>query len=149
MKTALSLSLLMLVALSACESGGGSIEDPQYGKEVCAECGSTLKEPSYAALAQAADGSRRVFDDPGCLFKSLRSGASEGAKLYFHQHDGPRWLSGTDVTFASTPQTKSPQGYDWAAFASFGDAQTAVTSAGSGEILSFEQAKEGIGAGKP
>ena len=87
-----------------------------------------------------------MFDDPGCLLRSLRAEDAGAVKPLFHQHGGARWLSGDEVFFAKTPTTQSPQGYGWAAYAGFGDAQTAVTSAGAGEIRSFLEAKDKIGA---
>lgn len=150
MRTTCGALLLLLLLLPACEGRGGEgIPEPQYGKDVCAECGSILQDPNFAALYRLPGGAQKVFDDPGCLFRSLRSEASQPSDLRFHEHGGTRWLSGDQATFAKTPETESPQGYGWAAYASFGDAQTAVTSAGSGEILSFAQARDKIGAAAP
>jgi hypothetical protein len=119
-----------------------------YGKDTCAECSSTIHDPKCAAYYQA-QGTRKVFDDPGCLFRSLRKESAQSVEPVFHEHGGTRWVSGSEVFFAKTPASESPQGYGWAAYASFGDAQTAVTSAGAGEILSLPQAKEKIGADSP
>jgi hypothetical protein len=120
-----------------------------YGTDTCAQCGSTLQDPSFAAAYESAAGVRKLFDDPGCLFLSLRAATSRPSNVVFHEHAGTRWLGSDAVSFAKTPATKSPQGYGWAAYGSFGDAQTAVTSAGAGEILSFAQAKETIGSDSP
>jgi hypothetical protein len=142
--------LLLLLAVSACQRDGGeSFQEPQYGTDKCAECGSTVQDPNFAAFYELRQGARKVFDDPGCLFRSLRAETGRPAESFFHEHAGTRWLSGSGVSFAKTPATQSPQGYGWAAFGSFGDAQTAVTSAGTGEILSFAQAKEKVGADSP
>jgi hypothetical protein len=150
MRTGLSAILGLLLTLAACQRDGGpAFQDPSYGTDTCAQCGSTLKDPSFAAAYESAEGGRKFFDDPGCLFLSLRAETNRPSNIVFHEHAGTRWLGSDAVSFAKTPATKSPQGYGWAAYGSFGNAQTAVTSAGAGEILSFAQAKEAIGSDSP
>jgi hypothetical protein len=145
MKRAPSAILVSFLVLIACRQDGETpVEELRYGTDTCAECGSTIQDPNFAAFYRSAQGTRKVFDDPGCLFRSLRAEAAQ-VKPVFHEHGGTRWLSGDEVFFAKTPATQSPQGYGWGAYGSFGDAQTAVTSAGAGEILSLAQAKEKIG----
>jgi hypothetical protein len=139
-----------LFTVSACQQDGATpVADLQYGKDTCAECGATIEDPNFAAFYSTGEKEPKLFDDPGCLFRSLRKESAGAGKAVFHEYDGASWLSGDDVFFAKTPATQSPQGYGWAAYGSFGDAQTAVTSAGSGELLSLAQAKEKIGVPSP
>lgn len=150
MSIARSTILALLVLLAACQSGGPeSVPQPRYGTDTCATCGSTIANASFAAAYRVAPGTEKLFDDPGCLFRALRAERAGVTGLFFHEHEGSRWLTADEVYFAKIPGAGSPQGYGWAAYGSFGDAQTAVTSAGAGELLSFAQAKERIGADSP
>lgn len=146
MRTARIAISCFLLALVACQRDPGqSFQDPKYGTDTCVQCGSIIQDPSFAAAYELPVGARKLFDDPGCLFVSLRTETGRPANVLFHEHTGARWLGSNEVSFAKTPATNSPQGYGWAAYGSFGDAQTAVTSAGAGEIVSFAQAKEIVG----
>ena len=147
----LSISwLVVLLAFTSCQrTEKAAVVDVQFGVDTCAQCGSTIQDPKFASLYTLNDGGSRLFDDPGCLFRKLREETSDPVLLVFHEYQGSDWLEGDEVFFAQTPAIQSPQGYGWAAYGSFGDAQTAVTSAGSGELLSLPQAKEKIGVSSP
>jgi hypothetical protein len=82
----------------------------------------------------------RSFDDPACLFDALRAEAAAPTAIRFRAHDGSGWLAGAGAWFARSPATAA-HGSGWAAYPSFAAAQDAVASGGSGEILSFDQAR--------
>ena len=72
---------------------------------------------SLDAAAQAAytDGTARLYDDLGCMAtdpEALRG----AAELYVQMAGGKGWARAEDVTFASPPGWKSPQGYNYFAF---------------------------------
>lgn len=150
MKLARGTIFVTLAVLAACQGGGSeSFPQPRYGEDACAECGSTIRDPNFAAAYRAAPDRQKLFDDPGCLFRALRADSGHVTGLFFHEYEGTRWIGPDEVFFAKTPKTESPQGYGWAAYGSFGDAQTAVTSAGAGKLLTFAQAKDAIAAETP
>jgi copper chaperone NosL len=141
------IAVALALAVSGCQRDQTQprITEIVYGHDVCAECGSVIKDPRFAAQYVGADGKRKLFDDPGCLFRSLRDQASPPKRVFLHAYDGDAWIAAEHAWLATTPQTKSPQGYGWAAFDSFGTAQAAVTSAGNGRLLPYSQAKAAIG----
>jgi hypothetical protein len=136
------VGILALIALggAACRGGGDDVSPPAYGTATCAACGAVIGDPAFAAQYRLADGAVKSFDDPGCLFDALRAEAHAPALIRFRDHGGDAWLVAPDVWFARTPST-APHGSGWAVYPSFAAAQDAVAAAGSGEILSFAQAR--------
>ena len=140
---------LVLLIASGCDSQ--SSQGPisiTYGQDACSECGATIDDPRFTGQYHFPDGPVKIFGDPGCLLRALQQEASAPLHVYFRDYNGDTWLAAEDAWFAQTPQITSPSGYDWAAFASFGDGQEAVTSAGGGELIPYAKAKERIAAMK-
>jgi hypothetical protein len=138
----LLLVAVALALLSSCRGEGPKVEPISYGEATCARCRSVINKAPFAAQSRYAGGQVKLFDDPGCLITSLGGEAEAPRHVFFHHHAAEKWIPGAEAWFAKTPQTRSPQKYDWAAFSDFAQAQDAVTSAGGGEILPFEQLKE-------
>lgn len=136
-----ALVALAVGALAACERGGADLPVPTYGTATCSTCGGVIGDEHFAAQYRLADGTMRSFDDPACLFESLRAEPSAPTVVRFLDYQRDVWIAPSAVWFARTPATAS-HGSGWAAYSSFGAAQEAVTAAGSGEVLSFDQAKE-------
>jgi len=145
MRTIVRCAALALVALTlaACQrnSPAPDMPAPAFGTDKCAACGAVIEVPGFAAQYRLSGGAVRSFDDPACLFDALRSEAAAPPVIRFHDHDRDAWLVPTDAWFARTAVT-APHGSGWAAYASFAAAQDAVATAGSGEILPFDQAKD-------
>jgi hypothetical protein len=139
-------SIILLVAalllLSACQGEAPKIEPIAYGTATCARCSSVISDPSFAAQSRYSGGRVKVFDDPGCLVKSLADESEQPNHMFFRDYAAEKWLQSGEVWFASTAKTVSPQKYGWAAFSDFAAAQDAVGIAGGGEILQFEQLKQ-------
>jgi hypothetical protein len=113
-----------------------------YGQDVCATCDQVIQDRRFAAEYVLSGTTAKKFDDPGCLFSSLSGETVAPGSVHFqHYTQKDKWVSGADAWFATTPQTQSPRGYNWGAYASFEEAQEAVTGGGGGRILPFEQAK--------
>ena len=55
-----------LLLLLACSNGLEAVE-PAWGKEQCAHCMMLVSEREPAAQLITADGTRRFFDDVGCM----------------------------------------------------------------------------------
>jgi hypothetical protein len=115
-----------------------------YGEDVCAACDQVIKERRHAAEYLLSGAVVKKFDDPGCLFDSLRGEGAAPAAVYFQHHNQDRWVPDSEAWFATTPQTQTPRGYNWGTYGSFGEAQDAVTGGGGGRILPFDQAKARI-----
>jgi hypothetical protein len=136
------VACLALALLGGCRGDGPKVEPIAYGEATCARCQSQIREPAFAAQTRSSGGQVKVFDDPGCLIVSLRDAAEAPRHVLFHHYASDEWIAGGDAWFANTANTKSPQNYGWAAFSTFGEAQDAVTTAGGGEILPFDQLKQ-------
>jgi hypothetical protein len=134
--------VLLAFALTACRQSTpvADLPAPAYGTDRCAACGAVIEVQSFAAQYRLPDGAVRSFDDPACLFDALRKESTAPALIRFHDHDRDAWLTPEQAWFARTASTVG-HGSGWAAYASFAAAQDAVATAGGGEILPYEQAK--------
>lgn len=132
-------------AVLACQSRPSAEPVPiAFGEDVCSTCDHVISDRRFAAQYILPGGLVKKFDDPGCLFRILRNEPGQPAAVYFQHFLSERWLSSKEAWFATAQGVKSPQGYGWAAYASFAEAQDAVTSSGGGQILPFEPARERI-----
>jgi len=80
-----------------------------WDKEVCAYCKMHIGDPRFAAQLQTTEGDVLSFDDPGCLFEYLSTHEVAVHAVYFRNHEGDGWLSGSEVGFL--PVDDSPMGY--------------------------------------
>jgi hypothetical protein len=142
------MRLLLLVCLIAGLAGCSRemSTEPTVKGAVCSTCNAPIQDERFAGQYRMPDGTVKSFDDPACLFRALRAERGEPSVVRFRAFAGDRWLKAEETFFARIPGTPSPQGSGWAAYPSFGAAQDAVTSAGSGAILSYEEAAKQIGA---
>jgi len=113
------VALRAVVALGMLAAGcGQSVPSPQaidVGRSTCAKCRSVITSLDAAAQAAGADGTARLYDDLGCMAtdpEALRG----AAQLYVQQAGGKGWVRVEDITFASPPGTKTPQGFNYLAF---------------------------------
>lgn len=70
----------------------------------CDECSMLVGDPTSAAALYTRDGTLKVFDDPGCLFRWVVANTPSTAAMWFT--DGTRWYRETEVAFvlgAATP----------------------------------------------
>jgi len=139
------LTLLAVVAIASCQSTTSTAPVPiEIGQDVCAACDHVITDRRFAAEYIMAGGIVKKFDDPGCLFRILRNEPGKPVAVYFQHFNEEGWLSASEVWFAAARGVKSPQGFGWAAYASFSEAQDVITGDGGGQILPFEPAKERI-----
>jgi hypothetical protein len=108
-----------VVALAlACAGCGQSVPGPhaiELGRSTCARCKSVIASLDAAAQIAYPDGTARLYDDIGCM--ATDPPALRGAgELYVQMAGGRGWARAEDVTFASPPGSKSPQGYNYFAF---------------------------------
>lgn len=120
-----------------------------YGEDVCGTCDEVIKDRRFAGEYVVAGNVVKKFDDPGCLFRALRNEPAPPSAAFFQHVDKEEWIADKQVWLATTPQIKSTRGYNWAAYATFAEAQDAVASAGGGQILPYAQAHERIARAAP
>lgn len=143
MKPVTIVAVLLLLAAVGCDRTSPTPPTAiAYGADVCAECQETIRDHRFAAQYTLPGEIVRKFDDPGCLVRALREEPVIPKAVHFQDFHTDRWLPAKDAWFAPAPKGETPRGYGWAAYGSFGDAQDAVTTGGSGQILPFDQLKE-------
>jgi len=136
-------ALLIVVVALACAAcrAGDTPATIAYGAQKCSRCDQTIAQRRFAAQYRGGDGATRVFDDPGCLFLALKDDPGAGA-IFFQDYGAERWIAADDLYLVRVPGTDTPRHHGWIALASFSAAQDIVTSAGSGEVLRFAEARE-------
>jgi hypothetical protein len=120
-----------------------------YGEDICGTCDEVIKDRRFAGEYVVAGNVVKKFDDPGCLFRALRNEPAPPSAAFFQHVDKEEWIADKQVWLATTPHIKSTRGYNWAAYATFAEAQDAVASAGGGQILPYAQAQERIARAIP
>jgi copper chaperone NosL len=105
--TLLTLAAALLTA--ACASTAGGPPEIHVDRTACSHCGMLISEPVYAAAYRAADGQSRVFDDIGCLLKSMgKSGSVQ--RYWFHDGSSAEWIDGGAVAFVVSSDIRTPMG---------------------------------------
>ncbi len=133
------LGVLLSLFPAGCDRGGTE-PDIEVGVSTCHHCDGVIRDLSWAA-ADRGDGEVRLYDDPGCLLATHRVQGSVARQAAFLDRGGSgRWIAADEVWLARSSAFQSPQGTGWAAYASFAAAQTAVTDAGSGQIVRLGEA---------
>jgi len=112
-------AVLAVVTLALVSFGcGQSVPGPhaiELGRSTCAKCRSVISSLDAAAQAAYTDGTVRLYDDLGCMATD-REALRGAAELYVQMAGGKGWARAEDVTFASPPGLRSPQGYNYFAF---------------------------------
>ena len=134
------LTAIVCTAVAIGCERSADLPSPRYGSETCAVCTAAIGDPRFSAQYQSSAGAVKSFDDPACLFAALETETDKPTAIRFHAYDRDSWLAPGDVWFARTPATAA-HGSGWAAYSSFAAAQDAVSAAGSGELVSFDEAK--------
>ena len=110
-------ALAVLVAMSAwaCAQSVPAPHAVELGKATCAKCRQVVSSLDAAAQAVYTDGSVRVYDDLGCMATDPK--ALHGrAQLYVELAGGKGWVRVEDITFASPPGARTPQGFNYLAY---------------------------------
>jgi len=110
----LAIGLLGAI-VAACSQSVPSPKDVQLGRSTCAKCTQVVAGLDAAAEAVYTDGTVRIYDDIGCMATDAE--ALRGtAQLYVQLAGGKGWVRVEDITFASPPDAKTPQGYNYLAY---------------------------------
>ncbi len=108
---ALALAVIALV-VSVLRGGRRVPDGPEpvvWNQQACAHCRMAVGEPAHAAQLITTAGDVRFFDDPGCLLQYVDQHQPSVHRIWFHEHDGDRWLAAADVGFVPVPTT--PMGF--------------------------------------
>lgn len=108
------LAALAVVA-AACGQAVPAPRAIELGRSTCAKCRNVITSLDAAAQALGPDGTARLYDDLGCMATdpvALRG----GFQLYVQMAGGKGWARVEEVTFASPPGARSPQGYNYFAY---------------------------------
>jgi hypothetical protein len=109
------VAALVALTAAACTQSVPSPHPVELGKVTCAKCGQLVSSLDAAAQAVYTDGSVRIYDDLGCMATDPK--ALHGlAQLYVQLAGGRGWVRVEDITFASPPGTRTPQGYNYLAY---------------------------------
>ncbi len=136
----LPLALALISGATGCQDQRLATPPLEVGKTSCARCSRTITDQKWAA-AEIVGERVKIYDEPGCLFEARRSKPKRSGPAVFLDHSGSgTWLSESEAWFGQAPTLASPAGHNWAAFPTFAAAQDAVTEAGSGRIVRFDEA---------
>jgi copper chaperone NosL len=100
-----------LLALGACTESADAPNDPVWGKEACSHCTMLVSSRRYAAQIVTADGSRRFFDDIGCMVSYV---AERGAPkhAWVRDADGDGWLDARAATYRAGAASPMDFGFE-------------------------------------
>ena len=100
--------LLVFLVLVACKSQPLTPAEPVLGKTTCAQCNMTLND-LRAASQSLSDGSRKFFDDIGCLAEWLEQSGGKPDAAWVRSPDGSAWVDAFAAHYSAGHAT--PMGY--------------------------------------
>src|SRR5262245_44732714 len=98
-------------SFAACGRGDAPV-DPVWGKEPCAHCSMIVGDKRYAAEILAEDGSRRYFDDVGCMVSFFEERHIR-AKSWVRDESTGAWVEAESARYRRGVRT--PMDYGFAA----------------------------------
>ena len=111
--------MLLLLWLAACTPAADAPAEPVWGKQACGHCAMLVTEQPPSAQLTLADGSRRFFDDVGCMVSFLERGHTKAQHLWVRH--GLGWVPVEKARFqggVTTPMDfgfiAADSGVDWA-----------------------------------
>jgi nitrous oxide reductase accessory protein NosL len=103
--------LLLLLFVFACTQGADLPADPIWGKQACEHCMMLVSEQRPAAQATQADGSRKFFDDVGCLVTWLESEHGSAARVWVRAPEGQGWVDARTAKYRAGQRTPMDYGF--------------------------------------
>lgn len=98
----------LLGLLASCATDPNKPPDIAWDHVACDECGMLVGDPAHAAALITREGSTKVFDDPGCLFRYTVENAPSVSAMWFT--DGKAWYRETQVGFTTGAVTPMGSG---------------------------------------
>jgi copper chaperone NosL len=111
------LGLIILLA-AACTPGIGQPAEPIWGKQACAHCSMLVTEKPPAAQLTLSDGTRKFFDDVGCMVSWIDHERLTPRAMWVRRGDA--WVPAAEARYASQANTPmdfgfvaAPDGVGW------------------------------------
>ena len=101
----------LLVLIMGCASAEPKPVEPVWGKQGCAHCLMLVTEKAPAAQALLTDGSRRFFDDVGCLAAWLEQEQEPTKRLWVRAPGGEGWVDAVTATYSTGHHTPMDFGF--------------------------------------
>ena len=102
------LAMLALMMLG-CSKGPEEPADPVWGKQACAHCAMLVTEKPPSAQLTLADGTRKYFDDVGCMVAYLDREKVAPQRLWVREGEG--WMPAAEARYASGVSTPMDFGF--------------------------------------
>jgi copper chaperone NosL len=100
-----------LLFLLACTQGPEKAIDPVWGKQACDHCMMLLSEPRSSAQVVLIDGTRRFFDDVGCLVEWLKSTHTSAVSAWVRSPHGNTWIDARAAHYSTGQHTPMDYGF--------------------------------------
>ena len=94
-----ALALVACVALFSCEESSPKPEDPIWGKQACAHCSMLVSEKPPAAQVLPVKGTRKFFDDVGCMVAWEDREAPQLKARWVRNPVGDGWVDATTAHY--------------------------------------------------
>ncbi len=111
MMTRASACLLALTFLWACTRPADQPAEPVWGKQACDHCMMLISERPPAAQLTLPDGTRKFFDDVGCMIAWQALAGAQPAHAWVHAADGAGWLDAHSARYRGGQRTPMDYGY--------------------------------------
>jgi copper chaperone NosL len=104
--------LLMVLGMSlACGAGPEQPVDPVWGKQACEHCMMLVSEPRPAAQAVLPGGTRKFFDDVGCLVEWLDRSGEVPLRMWVRPPAGDGWIDARAARYGEGQRTPMDYGF--------------------------------------
>jgi copper chaperone NosL len=103
--------MVLMLGLMACHQGAATPEEPVWDKQPCGHCSMLLSDRRTAAQLLLPDGSRKFFDDIGCMVEWLSEEGAKPRAMWVRNPDGTGWVSTEGAHFSSGARTPMDYGY--------------------------------------
>ena len=103
--------ILVFALWLGCSTGPTGPVEPVWGKQACSHCMMLLSEPAPSAQLLSADGTRRFFDDVGCLAEWLDRHPHDAAAAWVRSADQHGWQRADAARFVDGQRTPMDYGF--------------------------------------
>lgn len=103
-------SLAALLGASVACRGEAAPADPAWGKEPCAHCAMIVDDRKTAAQILEEDGTRRYFDDLGCMI-AFEAERGIQAREWVRDESRDAWLPAGSARYRSGARTPMDYGF--------------------------------------
>jgi hypothetical protein len=104
-------TIALALVLFGCAAGAAGPLEPVWGKQPCDHCMMLLSESPPAAQALMSDGSRKYFDDIGCLAGYLGRTEQQPKAAWVRGPDGTGWIDAFTARYSAGHRTPMDYGF--------------------------------------